>query len=132
MKSRYQILAAALLLALPGVARAQATLTSEQRQALEDRRQQLEDHRQQVQQHRKELLQQRREQLKQQRDQLFARRHELMQELRDLQKQLREQVKSGQLTKDQAKDQLRAWRQGHKPTPGDGAKRPRPSNGDGA
>ena len=64
---------------------------------------------------RREDIQKQRDQLKQQRDQALADRRELLQDFRDLQKELRGEVKAGQLSKDQARERLKTWREEHKP-----------------
>ena len=124
MKVWFRIVAVATFALVAGVAYAQTPQGPDKRQMTEERRQQLEARRAQVQQQREELLQtrkdamqQHREQLKQQHDQMIAQRRELLGDLREFRKQLHDQVAQGQLTREQAQQQLRAWRKDHKPTP---------------
>jgi septal ring factor EnvC (AmiA/AmiB activator) len=107
MKIAYRLLMLVALLAIAGTAHAQTTRTPKTRDLTEQQKQRLEQNKQQ--------LEQRRETLKQNHDQLTAQRKELMEQLRDLQKSIRDQVKAGTLTKEKATEQLKAWRDAHKP-----------------
>jgi Spy/CpxP family protein refolding chaperone len=125
MKITHRILTVAALLVVAGTANAQRTPPDKpSRPALTDaQKQRLEQKKDEIQQHR--------DQLKQKADQLVAQRKEQMEQLREIQKSIRDQVAAGTLTKDQAREQIRAWREAHKPTPPDGAKPPhRPPPGD--
>jgi len=132
MRNVVRVFAVASLLAVPAVSYAQGPSTPEKRQALEERRKQIGERRQEMQKQREELLQQRREEMgkrrgemKEQREEMMAARRQLLDQFHEFQHQIRERVQSGQLTKEQALSEVRAWRESHKPPRPEGVK-PRP------